>query len=347
MPRELKDLEVSWISLVDKGANNKTILWKGSESDQHLKTIDIAKVNDEQQIVLGIVYSPNQVDAHGDFADAETIKQAAYNFMKARNTANVDKQHNLEKQDAYIAESWIVEKGDPRFPEPGDVGAWAVAIKIEDADLWQAVKSGEITGISLYGKSHVEEDVEPEKKSLWKQFSEWVGKTFSDNLQQDDLMQAVYRMSWALEKTLREIIESETGDKQAEINQAIEDFKAAINGLSITKAGAVLSASNLKALNDALQKIMSVLETANKNNKEAEVEQKDLDQIKQAVADGIEQGVKKALETKTDGDPPPENPEPTIKELSDKIAQLEKQLTDTQSQSPDGSQPVAKSYGIL
>ena len=110
--RKLKNLKVYWVSLVDNGANKKEIILKNKDGGSLLKTIQIAKTDPVKKMVYGIVYPVNEVDAHGDTADAETVEKACYDFMKSLRALQIDKQHNLEAQKAFVAENWIVRKGD-------------------------------------------------------------------------------------------------------------------------------------------------------------------------------------------------------------------------------------------
>ena len=151
MPRELKNIRVDFISLVKAGANGKVIILKNSDKTPVFdKVIKIKKT--VEGVAYGIVYAPDEVDAQGDFARADEIKKAAYEFMKNLSGRNVDKNHSFEKQNAYIAESWLVRKGDPVFEKEKD-GAWAVGIKLEDDKLIEGIKKGEIKGLSMAGQA--------------------------------------------------------------------------------------------------------------------------------------------------------------------------------------------------
>lgn len=146
----LKDLSVSFLSLVKTPATGKGLTLKSAKPGERAGTFDILKTDDERMIAYGIVYAPDQVDSHGDTADAKTIRRAAYEFMREGRLKNVDTEHSFTAQQAYVAESWLVRKGDELFTDEPE-GAWAVGIQINDADLWQALKAGELTGISLAG----------------------------------------------------------------------------------------------------------------------------------------------------------------------------------------------------
>lgn len=158
MPREITDFSVKLISLVAKGANNKTIIYK-DENFSELLRVDFKKSDEEQGVVYGVVYAPDEVDTQGEFANAKAIKKAAYEFMKNADMAYcVDVNHNFNYANAYICESWIVKSKDEYFDE---VGAWAVGIKLEDERLKEMVKNGELTGLSMYGSGIVKEQQKP------------------------------------------------------------------------------------------------------------------------------------------------------------------------------------------
>lgn len=155
--RKLKNISVSFISLVNKAANNKTIIYKSDihHSNSFQKEFVIQKMDEDKKILYGIVYVPDEVDLQGDFASADDIQKMAYLFMKEARTNNVDQQHNFVPGDGFVAESWIIKESDSVFPDIPK-GAWAVAIQIENEDTWQKIKSGEISGLSMAGTAEVE-----------------------------------------------------------------------------------------------------------------------------------------------------------------------------------------------
>jgi hypothetical protein len=167
---KLSDIAITHISLVKAGANGKSIIYKSSDAQPtYTKKIAIKK-SDEEGVVYGIVYSPDQVDTDGDYATSDEIKKAAYSFMKNKNTANVDKNHTFDIEKAFIAQSWITKSGDATFPDEAE-GSWAVAIQLEDDALIKSVKDGEIAGISMAGTAMKEEDSEDVEKADEKSFS--------------------------------------------------------------------------------------------------------------------------------------------------------------------------------
>lgn len=188
MSGEITDLKVSLISLVKAGANKKTIIYKNENFCEMLR-VDFKK-QDEEGVVYGIVYAPDEVDTQGDFASAKTIKKAAYSFMKSSNLECVDVNHDFNKVDAYICESWIVKSKDEFFDE---VGAWAVGIKVEDDELKKMIKAGEISGLSMYGTG-------VKKESLSQAIKNAMGELFKikenkevqkEEVQKDEVIKAI------------------------------------------------------------------------------------------------------------------------------------------------------------
>ena len=100
----------------------------------------------EQRMCWAEVYAPMRPDSGGDYMTREDIQKAAYKFMKHQRLDQVDSQHNNELvKGATIVESFIARKGDPIFIE----GSWVVGMHIDNAEMWDRIKKGEINGFSL------------------------------------------------------------------------------------------------------------------------------------------------------------------------------------------------------
>jgi hypothetical protein len=117
------------------------------EEEQDLTiTADILKQNDERRLVYGIVLVPFKRDTQGDVFSDVQIMDAAHEFMLRG--GEVRDMHRRVVQ-AKVVESVIVPPGGLNWygtfiPE----GSWAVAIKVFDEVVWQAIKSGARRGLS-------------------------------------------------------------------------------------------------------------------------------------------------------------------------------------------------------
>lgn len=110
---------------------------------------EIKKSDDELQIVWGEVYAPDVIDSQGDYMNRAEILKMSYRWMAKGDVKCVDIDHDLQRTNAVVVESFIARKGDPDFIE----GAWVVGVHVPDPDMWQRVKKGELNGFSMYGKA--------------------------------------------------------------------------------------------------------------------------------------------------------------------------------------------------
>ncbi len=147
---ELLTLSVDFISLVKTPATGKGLVLKSAQNGQRPQVFSITKMIEDRMVAYGVVYAPGQIDSQGDHAGADAIRKAAYEFMREKRVENIDAEHSFNSEQAYVAESWLVRKGDELFGEEPE-GAWAVGIQVADPDIWNMLKSGELTGLSLAG----------------------------------------------------------------------------------------------------------------------------------------------------------------------------------------------------
>ena len=132
-------------------------------------------LNEEKRELLGVALIPNfpiyRADENGEYYitfSAEAIRKAAIDFYKKLNVnmADVEHTHNLEKGITYF-QSLIIDKEQgicpTAFKDLPD-GTWIVGCKIDNAEVWNAVKSGEVKGFSIDGYFHAEEPEKQEEK---------------------------------------------------------------------------------------------------------------------------------------------------------------------------------------
>lgn len=269
MAKKLKDMNITHISLVNKGANKRSIIYKSADKDpEHEKNVALVKYDDKKGIVYGIVYAPNEMDTQNEFATADEIEKAAFGFMKSLNAKNVDKNHDFENKDAFVAETWIVKSGDALFPN--DVGAWAVGIKLESEELKKSVASGEIGGLSMAGTATKEEVASSSSfniADMVKSVVEGVQKAFATSgdkkTNHDELEAAIKKeVSTAFAKSVE--IEKENKDladklqkaeealktANAEKNKAVEELTKSKQNTDPTKFDAKNASEIAKAAND-------------------------------------------------------------------------------------------------
>jgi hypothetical protein len=120
------------------------------------KKIPVAKaVNEELMQATFVVMVPDEVDRHGDVTTEEEVRKACFNFNKFSRQPNLyhtSKTNTFEFVESYIApvdfelDSILVKKG-----------TWLATVQVNNDNLWQMIKDGEINGLSIGAMANAEE----------------------------------------------------------------------------------------------------------------------------------------------------------------------------------------------
>lgn len=174
--RELTNATITHVSYVDKAANKKQFfLTKSEKQPTFNKEVKIVtKSDDAQQLVYGVVYEPEVVDAHGDFMKSEEIEKAAHGFMK--DARNIDKQHEFESGMGEVVESYVAPADFTVGEATITKGSWVLVTKASD-EVWESIQKGEVTGYSMAGTAEVTE-IEKQENSQMKKFFETMKSFF-------------------------------------------------------------------------------------------------------------------------------------------------------------------------
>lgn len=137
----------------------ETVL-KTKQYVRFLKLLDLDDDDEDEvvdeQLITGVVLIPEVVDAHGDIISAEVIKAAAHQFLAEYNSRttigimHTDMDPPLELVESYLAPMDFV-LGNQTIIK----GSWVITVHVNDADIWQKVKDGKLTGFSIGGKAQV------------------------------------------------------------------------------------------------------------------------------------------------------------------------------------------------
>ncbi len=108
----------------------------------------IFKMDEEKQLVYGIVLVPNVEDLQGDIVAPEEIEAAAHDYML--NSQKIYKGH-AGATDAEVVESYIAPVDIPMGSQTVPSGSWIMVTRVNDPQIWEMVKKGELTGYSIGG----------------------------------------------------------------------------------------------------------------------------------------------------------------------------------------------------
>lgn len=321
--RKLKNLQVSHVSFVENGANQrKFFLTKSEEQPNFEKPVKVIKSDDEEKrLVYGIVYEPDAIDAHGDFTDAETIEKAAHEFMlKYR---QIDKNHDFVAGVGEVVESYIAPADMELNGEPVKKGTWILTTKA-DEETWEAVKKGEFQGYSLAGVAEtevIEEEVTKTEEKQIKSFFQLMKGFFSGQKQVEVAKEEETFLS-AVEKAGKKISNTNMADIDAAI-ESLTNLKTRVTHSS-EDAGSEEDSMNQEQLAKALEDVVAPLK------KELETVKKHLNIEPEKTPEEL--AVAKAVEAAT---------APIIKELEE----LKKSQGISNQQDTDGAINVQKSAG--
>lgn len=157
---ESSNLEVSYVALVDSPAIEKNFL-RFNEQKQVFSTMD-----EERRIISGpamLSDVPIFRKAEADLPDhmvvfkAATIYDIAQKFFAKGFNQNFNLMHDpdLKAEGVCVFESFIVDSTRGILPmkgfEDARDGSWFISAKINNDEVWNKIKAGEVKGFSVEG----------------------------------------------------------------------------------------------------------------------------------------------------------------------------------------------------
>ncbi len=154
-----QELAIDAISLVSAPAIEQDFVFFGK--DRH--NLTFAKVDEEKRMLVSPALIPNkQIFRYDPQKDEEfyvyfskaTVARAAELYLKHNNHHKATHEHNERVSGVLTTESWIKEGDSDKSKLYGyDLpnGTWFVKMRIDNDDLWQKIKEGELKGLSIEG----------------------------------------------------------------------------------------------------------------------------------------------------------------------------------------------------
>ena len=191
------------ISFVSEPAIEKNFMYFNVDK----KKYEFKSTNEEKRIVTGPAMVPNQesirVDAEGNpyfvFFTEATIEKAQEMFAKYGQTKTTNYEHEVGMRDVSVVESWIVT--DPNNDKANALGfkdipkgTWMVSYKVDNDNLWQMVKDGQVMGFSIegvFGRKIVEMSSQASEDILYGKIQEVLN---NEELNDDDKFDMVAKL---------------------------------------------------------------------------------------------------------------------------------------------------------
>lgn len=159
-PSPTSDLEVNFIGLVDRPAIERNFL----AFNEHKNKVQFA-INEEDRVLVGpamiadmpLYRKDDQLGEYFVVFDKAAINSIVEKFHSKGYLKNFNLFHDAQQQmeDITILSSFITSekygiKAPELFKDIAD-GSWFISVKINNEQVWQKVKSGEIRGFSVEG----------------------------------------------------------------------------------------------------------------------------------------------------------------------------------------------------
>lgn len=141
------------ISFVESPAIESNFIYLSEE-----KPIRVCLEADEKHLVYGAVLIPDKPIYRNDSEEyyiqfpKETIENLAHNYLKDDYVYSFTKHHNSEADGISIVESWVKLSENDKSVDLGldvPVGTWLIGAKVENEEVWEGIKRGEMKGFSV------------------------------------------------------------------------------------------------------------------------------------------------------------------------------------------------------
>lgn len=113
------------------------------------KDITVFKKDRKKQIVYGIVFEPDLVDAQNEFINKGDIEEAAHMYMLTERMIGLSHKKDISDR-VSLVESYLAPVDFEFNGVSIKEGTWIVALKIWDGDLWDETEKS-IVGLSAGG----------------------------------------------------------------------------------------------------------------------------------------------------------------------------------------------------
>ena len=136
--------------------------------EKQKEEVEVKLSSDERHICYGPALIPNKdiyrnngkQEFYINFSEDSIVKMSQ-EFMKDFRQHDVNLQHEDDVDNVFVCESWIVE--DPYKDKSNalgfnvEKGTWMVGMKVNNDEVWEKVKSGELKGFSVESALRLED----------------------------------------------------------------------------------------------------------------------------------------------------------------------------------------------
>jgi len=189
------DSETYAVSLVETPAIESDFVALAKDEEEKIQAF---LESDERHMVYGAALIPDK-DIYRNNGEQEfyisftkeSIEKMSQEFMKNYRQNEVTLDHEEMASDITITESWLVE--DPYKDKANALGinvpqgTWMIGVKVNQIDVWDRIKSGELKGFSVesmialeeFSKQNDNNMIETNDMKFWDKMKEILNEVFS------------------------------------------------------------------------------------------------------------------------------------------------------------------------
>ena len=275
------DSDVYCISLVQDPAIEVNYVALSKE-----KPLQILLEKEDKHIIVGCALVPDKPiyrrDGDEEFYiqfSKETIEKLAHNYLANDRVYSFSTDHKDVADDVYIIETWLKTSENDKSKDYDldvPIGSWMVMAKVENDEIWNRIKEGELQGFSIEAFVNLDEiklnknnkDMAKENKdtkleaieiddSFWTKLRGILADALGKPQESKEVEETVGEIVDELEKGAgpkdedpKVVEQAENGIPAAVANEAIMDVVESVNEVTATPAESV---DALQAVIDGLQ----------------------------------------------------------------------------------------------
>ena len=129
--------------------------WRRAQKSAVDREVSVLEKRDLERYTLGVVYEPDVTDSQGEYADAATIRKAAFDFATTLQGRLGDNHTSWDDAMGRIVETYTAPADMVVSGQAIRKGSWLLGV-VWSPDYFAKIQKGERVGLSMGGRAERE-----------------------------------------------------------------------------------------------------------------------------------------------------------------------------------------------